>query len=232
MIDRSSQGCRCARRSDRPDATFGEEMSSRPRSFRRLRLPIRRTPSRGNGSGKARRAGALRRAPPPIALGAPGIGVPPGAVRSARPPRDPLARRLVPDPRPSFEVRIGARRSAGVGTRPRPLRHQGQQGQGGRQPTPGPDDHHQLLHPATHRLVVPISSRSSGSSGGSPDDQVSHREAVRSIGLARADRISDRTRDRLAQRDLASRRANAPGGGRYGNDFCLRFATKSVQRLM
>jgi hypothetical protein len=33
------------------DATFGEEMSSRPRSFRRLRLPNQRTPSRGDGSG-------------------------------------------------------------------------------------------------------------------------------------------------------------------------------------
>jgi hypothetical protein len=33
------------------DATFGEEMSSRPRSFRRLRLLIQRTPSRGDGSG-------------------------------------------------------------------------------------------------------------------------------------------------------------------------------------
>jgi hypothetical protein len=33
------------------DATFGEEMSSWPRSFRRLRLLIQSTPSRGDGSG-------------------------------------------------------------------------------------------------------------------------------------------------------------------------------------
>ena len=33
------------------DATFGEEMSNRPRSYRRLRLLSQRTPSRGDGSG-------------------------------------------------------------------------------------------------------------------------------------------------------------------------------------
>ena len=104
--------------SDRPDATFGEEMSSRPRSFRPAspdpedslsRGRVRKGPSGGRPSvGPLRRSHSVPR----------GIGVPPGAVRSARPPRDPLARRLVPDPRPSFEVRIGARRSAGVGIGP------------------------------------------------------------------------------------------------------------------
>ena len=96
----------CALRCNRPKrrtvalrasvgSTFGEEMSSQPRSFRRLRLAgggpvglvhspagmtvgtpgpgrIRPSPMAPGLGDDIRPPGALRRAPPPIALGAPG----------------------------------------------------------------------------------------------------------------------------------------------------------------
>jgi hypothetical protein len=161
-IDRSVGRSPCALRSDRPTqrsarrCRVGPVISAPASCWGRARRAgtlaaghDRRNAGGRAGSGLRRwpRPWATTSAPPALSIGplrrshsVPRvIGVHPGAGRSARPRRDPLARRLVPDRRLSFDVRILGRTLGRGGARPRLLRHQGQPGPGNRPEPARPD---------------------------------------------------------------------------------------------